>query len=216
VSTTSGGQPSLRLTRTGAEWRETDVEMLRRAFQNQHCIKLAGMIELTLLDHLRRLVAATGFTEFTHDDLASELLMSDGVCRRTLEFLSNDRRLFDFVRAVSGCAPIRAFFGRVYRRCPNTHHHDSLHTDRSQHRIVGMSVNLSAAPHEGGTFQIRGVGMAPIAILHNTGPGDAIFFRIDPALEHRVTVVGSKPKTGYAGWFVAAAPQQTQASAPAP
>jgi len=43
-------------------------------------------------------------------------------------------------------------------------------------------------------------------ILHeiaNTGPGDAVLFRVDPGLEHRITpVTGSISKTALAGWFV--------------
>jgi hypothetical protein len=38
--------------------------------------------------------------------------------------------------------------------------------------------------------------------LPNTEPGDAIFFRIAPALQHVVSAVeGMVPKTAYAGWF---------------
>jgi 2-oxoglutarate-Fe(II)-dependent oxygenase superfamily protein len=205
VSAIAGAQPPFQLTRTGTACRTADVAALRRTFQQQHCIALPGFIEPVLLDRIHRLVSVSAFTEFAHDDLASELLMSDGGCSRVLNFLANDRHLFDFVRAISSCRPIRAFVGRVYRRCPNTDHHDSWHADLVHHRLVGMSVNLSTEPYEGGTFELREAGAkAPIATLPNVGQGDAILFRIDPALEHRVTrVIGTVPKTAFAGWFVA-------------
>jgi len=40
------------------------------------------------------------------------------------------------------------------------------------------------------------------ASIANTGPGDAIVFRIDGALEHMVTPVsGAVSKIAWAGWF---------------
>ena len=42
----------------------------------------------------------------------------------------------------------------------------------------------------------------PVCELPNTGPGDAIFFRISDKLQHIVTQVESEaPKTAFAGWF---------------
>ena len=208
MSVVSGEREAFRLTRTGPEWRDHDVSALRDTFNQQHCVKLPGFIEPSLLRHIHRLVASAAFAEFVHEGIASELQMAAGVCAGTLDFLVNDPRLFEFVRAVTGCASIRAFVGRVYRRCPDTGHHDSWHADTVNQRLIGMSVNLSAVPYEGGVFEIREVGdERPIAALENIGLGDAIMFRIDPRLEHQVTrVVGASAKTAFAGWFVGERP----------
>jgi predicted 2-oxoglutarate/Fe(II)-dependent dioxygenase YbiX len=71
-----------------------------------------------------------------------------------------------------------------------------------QNRRVAMSVNLEPAPYEGGVLQIRRrENEAIIAEVENVGAGDAILFRIDAALQHRVTAVTSGVKTAFAGWF---------------
>jgi hypothetical protein len=204
MSVVSGEREAFRLTRTGPEWRDHDVGALRDTFDRQHCVKLPGFIDPPLLQQLHRLVAAAAFAEFVHEGIASELQMAAGVCTGVLDFLVNDPRLFAFIQAVTACPPIRAFVGRVYRRCPGTDHHDSWHDDLGRQRMIGMSVNLSAEPYEGGTFQIRRFNADTlIASLPNVGFGDAILFRIADGLEHQVTAVrGAVPKTAFAGWFV--------------
>jgi hypothetical protein len=204
MSVVSGEREAFRLTRTGPEWRDDDVAALRDTFDRQHCVKLTGFIEPRLLQQIHRLVAAATFAEFVHEGIASELQMSAGVCTGVLDFLVNDPRLFAFIQAVTACAPIRAFIGRVYRRCPGTDHHDSWHDDLGRQRMIGMSVNLSAGAYEGGTFEIRRFNAARlIASVPNVGCGDAILFRIADGLEHQVTAVrGAVPKTAFAGWFV--------------
>jgi hypothetical protein len=65
-----------------------------------------------------------------------------------------------------------------------------------------MSVNLGG-DYQGGVLQIRERDSQCICHqVTNTGPGDAIVFRLDPRLQHRITdVEGSTAKTAYAGWF---------------
>jgi len=86
--------------------------------------------------------------------------------------------------------------------------HESWHGDDDadaalNNRMVTLSVNLSSGTYDGGVLELRRRGSD--RLLHrvaNTGPGDAILFRIDDALEHRVTdVAGAVPKMAWAGWF---------------
>jgi 2OG-Fe(II) oxygenase superfamily len=215
VSRVSADPPSFRLTRTGAEWRETDAAALRRTFDAQHCVRLPGFLEPALLAQIRRLVSTSTFADCVHGDLASELRMEPGVCTGLLYFLVNDPQLFRLVEVVSGCAAIGSFVGRVYRRYPNKDHHDSWHGDLADsRRLVGMSVNLSEAEYEGGTFEIRDVETERlIATLPNTGFGDAILFRLDHTLEHQVSALrGDRPKTAFAGWFFTGVPYEPLAA----
>ena len=147
MSVVSGEREAFRLTRTGPEWRDHDVGALRDTFNRQHCVKLPGFIEAPLLRQVHRLVASAAFAEFVHEGIASELQMTAGVCTGVLDFLVNDPRLFEFVRAVTGCAPIRAFVGRVYRRCPGTAHHDSWHDDLGRQRMIGNHGRLLHQRH---------------------------------------------------------------------
>jgi hypothetical protein len=69
--------------------------------------------------------------------------------------------------------------------------------------MIAMSVNLSTEPYEGGVLQIR--ERESKEVLHeepSPSPGDAIIFRLDESLRHRVTAVeGEVGRTAFAGWF---------------
>jgi hypothetical protein len=62
---------------------------------------------------------------------------------------------------------------------------------------------VSIGSYEGGLLQLREAGSKEIlSEAANTGPGDAILFRIADHPEHRVTALkGTVPKTAFAGWF---------------
>ncbi len=127
----------------------------------------------------------------------------DNAVFRLLHFLMHDPRLFEIIRRITGCGRIGCFVGRVYRFVPGARHYDSWHSDVIYHRMIAVSTNLGRGIYTGGIFQMRKAHS--LRIIHeaaNTGPGDAIIFRISPGLRHRVTTVeGSVPKTAFAGWF---------------
>jgi 2OG-Fe(II) oxygenase superfamily len=200
------GGPVLQLTRDGAEWRagEDAVSDLRRDFTRRHCVRLPALIEPVLLARLQAEIARTAFHEREHPGIARELCMEQpGTCAGMLHFAVNDDRMFRLVEDVSGCRPIRRFSGRVYRRHAGGAHYDSWHNDVLGQRQIGMSVNLSTEVYEGGVFEIRDTGsLTTLGSIANIGFGDAILFRIAPALEHRVSEVrGTAAKTALAGWF---------------
>jgi hypothetical protein len=78
-------------------------------------------------------------------------------------------------------------------------------------RLVALSVNLNTAPYEGGVLSIREAATERILCeLTNSGFGDAILFRIDERLQHRVSdVEGTVAKTALAGWFESAPDYRT-------
>lgn len=198
--------PVIQMTRRGAVRNDAELPALCRAFAERHCASLVGFLEPSVLDDARALVERGTFREFAHGDLATELRLDTGVGSGLLHFLTNDPQLFSLVETISGCTGIRSFAGRVYRRFPGGRHHDSWHGDIADpRRLIGMSVNLSPAPYDGGVFEIRAVGTErPVTPLPNVGRGDAILFRLSQELEHRVTDVrGEVPKTAFAGWFFA-------------
>lgn len=198
--------PVIQMTRRGSVTDDADRAALHRAFARQQCAKLTGFLEPSLAGEIRAQVERGEFREFAHGSVATELRLEDGVCIGLLHFLANDPQLFRLVESISGCAGIRSFAGRVYRRVPGGRHHDHWHSDvADRRRLIGMSVNLSAGVYQGGVFEIRDVDTErPLASLPNVGFGDAILFRLSPALEHRVSDVrGDVPKTAFAGWFFA-------------
>ncbi len=205
MSAIAGVGPLLQLTRRGAVWHGTEAAqgVSRDEFSRRHVIKLPALLDGQLLRQIHIAIDRSQFRELVHPGIASELCMATNACLGLLHFLVNDRHMYRLVEDVSGCRPISFFSGRVYRRLPNSTHHDSWHSDLVEGRQIGMSLNLSAQPYEGGLFEIReAAAERQLAAIANIGPGDALLFRIDPALEHRVTNVrGAVPKTAFAGWF---------------
>ena len=91
----------------------------------------------------------------------------------------------------------------MYKLIPGGEYFDSWHDDFDGKRMVGMSINFSPEPYQGGVFEIketqpeRLLGKRP-----NLGLGDAIFFRIGENLKHQVSAMaGNAPKIAFAGWF---------------
>ena len=121
-----------------------------------------------------------------------------------LNFAANTSEFLDVIREITQCSQISSFYGRVYRMAPGAGHFDSWHSDlgKKGDRLIGMSVNLGS-PYRGGIFRLRELETGHVLCeLPNTGPGDAICFRISPKLQHMVTTVeGAESKTAFAGWF---------------
>ena len=196
----------VQLTRSGlnVSGSADDLYRLRAQFDRQHCIQLRGLLDADVFGFIQRQIDHAEFVDKTHENIGVELCMTDNAALNLLFFLSNDDRFFQLVRELTGCDRIGAFMGRVYRMVPGTGHYDSWHNDCVAHRMIGMSVNLSPQIYAGGVFQLRERRSQEILTeAPNTGPGDAILFRIADHVEHRVTSVdGAVPKTAFAGWFV--------------
>jgi 2-oxoglutarate-Fe(II)-dependent oxygenase superfamily protein len=197
--------PILQLTSRGAVAHAAPETLaaLAATFRAECCARVLRLIEPALLAHVQAAIERSRFSELRHGTIASELCMERNTTLGLLHFLANDATVFDVVQRITGVAGLRCFVGRVYRRAATAGHHDSWHSDVHPDRRVGMSINLSTAPYEGGVFEIRDrTSGRTLAALPNTGPGDALLFAIDDRLEHRVTTVsGSAAKTAFAGWF---------------
>ena len=176
---------------------------LREAFDRHHVIRLCGFLHPDLLASIQGGVQAAAFYDRGHDDIAREDCMVENATLALLCLTMNDPAVFRLIEQITGCATIRFFNGRVYVMRPDAGHYDRWHSDTTQGRLIGMSVNLSSREFTGGHFQLtHRENEQPEFDVANTGPGDAILFRIDDALVHRVTAVeGNVPRIAYAGWF---------------
>ena len=202
-------EPLAELTRSGFVWRgsDADLEPLRLDFDRQHWVRLPRFFGRDLLALIGARLERTSFDEFDHAGAggvaARELVMTDDVSWSYLHFLVNDPGLFRIVQAVTGCGPIGCFTGRVYRMLPGPEHYDSWHGDLIEQRVIALTVNLGADAYEGGVLQFRRWTSDEIlSEVANTGPGDAVLFRLSEDLAHRVSgVTGTASKTAWAGWF---------------
>jgi len=195
---------TLQLTARGAVADLAAADALAREFTTARCVVLPSLLSPVLLSRTQHDIDTATFSERLHADIASELCMAPNATLGMLHFLVNDPQVFRFVERVTGVTGLCGFYGRVYRRLPDTDHHDSWHTDVLPDRAVGMSVNLSRNRYDGGVFEIRDDDEEKTVrgAVANVGFGDAILFAIAAGLEHRVTnVTGREPKTAFAGWF---------------
>ena len=198
----------LQLTRMGFSLSRGDeaLERLRSDFDRQHFVRFPGFLRKDLLDVVCREVERSDFYERTHagiDDNKELCMRTQTTAGGLLHLLLNSEDLFDLISQITGCGPIGCFRGRVYRVVPRSGHRDAWHSDVARHRLVAMSINVSPAPYRGGTLQMRAGGSTRVLRnIPNPGFGDAILFRIDRGLEHRITdIEGSSAKTAFAGWF---------------
>lgn len=195
----------VRLTRSGPAINGSEEELarLRTHFEERHHLALPGFLDPSLLDTLRRKLAATDFARIDRD-VGSELRPLDTAPYFALELLLNSRALLDLIPKLTGCPRPACFTGRIYRRAPGQSHVSHWHNDLTDDgRMVTLSINLSDAVYSGGTTLVREADTGRVVCeLANTGFGDAILFPIDPRFEHRVLdVEGDTPKTALAGWF---------------
>jgi hypothetical protein len=194
----------LQLTRSGTlSGRPQNIEELRGRFARRHGLIFRELLDRDALAFLLARLASGNFNPLVHQGIKTELCLADSISLGFLYFLTNNQTFFDIIREVTGCPEIGCFEGRVYRMVPGKGHHDSWHSDLTQNRMIGMSINLGIQPYSGGVFQMRDCQSKEILFqAANTGLGDALVFRIREDVEHMVTSVeGEVEKTAFAGWF---------------
>ena len=181
---------------------------LRDHFERHNWVLVPGFLGPRLLEEVHEELARAEF-EARADEMGGELMLGarSPLVRRVL-FILNDHALHRAIEAVTGSPRLVRFDGRIYRRAASIDHYHVWHTDVvGQTRLVAMSLNLSEGPYEGGVFQMRPRGGTEVETrAHNTGPGDALLFRVHPSLEHCMTDVTAGTKTAVAGWFGATPP----------
>jgi hypothetical protein len=200
--------PLIRITRRGASFSPSDEELDRASarFESEHALHLPAFIDAELLSVVQDHIERDGFSEHVHDSLPSrpvDLRINGGAASSLLLLLTNDPPFLDFVRRLVRHPEIQSFAGSVARRVPGAGHEDAWHSDAVAGRLAALTVNVGREAYEGGVLQIREEPGGKIVYeLANTRPGDAVLFKIDACLKHRVTAPeGRASRTAFAGWF---------------
>jgi len=182
-----------RLTKLGllVDATPSQLRTAHEHFEQHDYLHLPGFIEPGLVRLVRRYMG--GFVEREHA-VGSELRLPAGSVHAVFDVLMNDPILFRLVRRITGCGPIRFFYGRLYQLTAGRGQEFSWHNDLQDNRKVALSINLSEAPYKGGTLQIRRRSSSAVESVPNLGAGDAIIFRVARRLEHRVTPVTGNPR----------------------
>jgi hypothetical protein len=197
----------IQLRRTGVVAApEARLERARQDFARQHCVYVPQFLHPELATSIRRRMHQAPFEERHHTDLDGrvvDLLMCDDAVHGRLHFLVNDRRFFELLQRLTGCAPINCFAGVVSRRGARGADTYAWHDDEDGNNLLAMSLDLSDGRFGGGRLQVReaDTGLQTFDGA-SRGPGDAFIFRIAANLEHQVTLIsGAMPRTVFAGWF---------------
>lgn len=198
----------IQLTRTRVVTDDRQLIHLREQFKDQQSVLLSSFLDGDLLEALLQQMEKAAFA---HKSEGGEAGVPFGqvlaVPRNDpvlflFQFLMNRPALFPMIQRVTGCAPIGNFVGRIHRTLPDSNHHIDWHGDNADHRLIGVTVNLSVGAHTGGQFQIRDVESARILNeISNTRPGDAFLFRIGPGYQHRLLPVEVGNRSVGVGWF---------------
>lgn len=202
----------LQISRSGVVFSgsEADIARARTDYEQQDWVRLPAILDRELFEIAQAQLGASQFDEKTAN-LYRELTVANNALPFAFLLLLNNPRLFRLIEEITGCGHIGCFRGRIYRIVPGANHHVEWHTDLNGTRLVALSVNLNSEPYEGGVLSIREAATERILCeLTNSGFGDAILFRIDERLQHRVSdVEGTVAKTALAGWFESAPDYRT-------
>ena len=191
------------ITRPTAE----ELNQAREEFARQHCVLFEQFFEPALFEWIRAQLAGAPFVTRVHEELippARDAALADPLLLSKLFVLMNDARLFEVVRAITGCDAIAGFLPVVMRQDP-AEALDSWHGDVDGNRLVALSINLGDR-FDGGILQLRERATERIVGEGtNAEPNSALLFRISPNLHHRVApLMGTVPRMVLAGWFLRA------------
>jgi hypothetical protein len=185
-----------------------ELEDFRRAFAAQNYVLLPKLFDESVLAYILKNIEISKFQSRSDvgnkGEFASELTVeSTTPVVHFFNLLLNNFKLFNIIEQITNCEPIGNFLGRFYRMLPNSGHYDSWHDDMGNFSLVTLSVNFSPQIYEGGMLEMRYKDSAEIfAMIHNTGLGDGLLFRLSEDLCHRVSrIEGDKAKTAGAGQF---------------
>ena len=200
---------AVQIQRKGLVIDEAQVSKLCAAFREAHWVRLPQLIEPSILDFLQARLDNSQWESMSHGKIGEEYITNDLPTTSLLHFVMNRPKLRAVIEEITGCKGVQWFRGRVYRMIARAGHHDNWHSDIADSNEVGMSLNLSRNIFRGGLFMLReGDTKRVLASVANTGPGDALIFRISPDLHHRISdLEGEEPKTAFAGWFKSSLPE---------
>ena len=195
----------IQLRKAGLVADAEDVKRLRSIFERTHFVRLQSLLDPQLLSLALSYIEQGNWREnvVIGSVSYSEYILEIGAAVNLLLFVSNSPRFLETIIEITGCKSLTLFEGRVYRMEPNIVHDKKWHSDNVDNQLIGMSVNLSPLGYQGGLFQMREQSSHRMLVeIANTGPGDAILFRLSGDFQHRVTEVQTGgPKTAFAGWF---------------
>lgn len=186
---------------------EALIQQYRDEFDETQCVFIPGLLGRPALANLQRKLEQTKFEtkfEMGEANKFGKVLFAPQTDTVIFGFnlLLNNPALFQLLDAVTGCGCIGNFVGRIHRSDEGEGHEIKWHNDASDTRLLAVTIGLGNERYEGSKLQIRKKGAGEL--LREFGQieaGDAVFFKIDPELEHRLTILDKGRRTVGVGWF---------------
>ncbi|MEM9532320.1 MAG: 2OG-Fe(II) oxygenase [Pseudomonadota bacterium] len=190
----------------------SELHALRESFEQNYFVRLAQLLEPTLLAAIQEMIHSDLFDERVTPKIGSVESCADPRIDNGFQALMNQPEVRATISAIIA-QPVDLWAGATVRRVPGRNHFSNWHNDLAPpiasesgeryERVAPMSLNVSTGPYEGGNLEIQSVpDHRLLADVPNPTPGDAILFAIGEGLRHRVAdVTGGHPRMVHVGWF---------------
>lgn len=183
------------------------LEQYKAEYAETNCILLKDMLNPKILnklmDKLDKVIFQTKF-ETSEENKFGKVLFVDQhePVVATFNFIFNDTGLFSCLEDITNCGTIDNFTGRIHRSEEGENHRIDWHGDNADHRLLAITICLGNTPYTGAAFELRERSSKKITrSFGQLNAGDALIFRIDPQLEHRLAPLETGRRTVGVGWF---------------
>ena len=186
---------------------ENKIEKYKQEYAETGCVFLPGFLEKNTLQNLLNKIEKNTFQtrlEGGEDNKFGKVLAlpRENVTVFLFTAVLNDPGVFKSIRDITDCGPIGNFVGRIHRSNAGEDHEIGWHTDTSDNRLLAVTLSLGTDRYSGAKLEIRErVSKKMIREFGQLEAGDAVIFKIDPQLEHRLSVLESGRRTVGVGWF---------------
>ena len=175
------------------------------SFAAVSAIALDDVFDPALLQNIVRQAADARFTDNDVADIGLREVETPQRLGKMISLLLSRPVLLRWLEEATGIAPIGAVAGQLVQTRCNGRDALDWHDDLAeQQRQLGVVINLSTCPFEGGDFELRPKAAgSPMLQFKHSRPGTMLVFAVRPDIEHRVTPLTSGgPRRVYSGWFL--------------
>lgn len=170
-----------------------------------HAIVCPKALDPLFLAMLLKVSGTAQFAPDPVDRVGHRELETPNLAGAALTLALRQSNLIRWIEETTQCGPLGSMDGRLAQVRPAAGHglgwHDDLNDPR---RRLGITIDLSEQPYEGGLFELRLAKTKEVLLrFRHAAPGTALIFEVSPGLQHRVLPPTSGgPRRVYAGWFL--------------
>ena len=197
----------LRLLPTRTIFDESDAVAARvgAAIRHRRPVVLEDFVDDQLLKLLAPIWSGASFTPSPVDRVGLRSVEAPGHAGAALCLALARPEVLRIMESLLGGPALTGVAGAIAQFAAGAEERLDWHDDLVEpQRRLAITINLGAAPYDGGAFEFRDLasGAPPFRHVHST-PGEALLFPIGAGLQHRVLpVTGGGPRTVFAGWYL--------------